>query len=1182
MKTPPPFQAQDFAHPLLPGATLIEASAGTGKTYTLCAIYLRLVLESALTVQQILVTTFTIAATAELRGRIRGLLRNALDAFTIGATENAFVAAVLAHWEGEGEVMRERLTQALRDFDEAAIFTIHSFCQRVLGDRAFESATLANQKLVPDEREMLRAVAVDYWRVKFYDCNDCLAAAAQIAGLNVQKLVDVLGLRLQQPAARILPAAAPGDLDLLCGEIEETFEKIRACWRREEKEVRHHFSVGANGWAKNKYDDAEAMQARLDAIGQCMSVPQGDVEGHRALGYFAASEIASHTRVRRPPPKLEFFDLCEELRLLGRRFDAAVRLDFLHWAPPRLAQQKAQLGVHSYGDLLTRVEASLHGPGGEGMVAAVRARYRAALVDEFQDTDSVQDAIFTRLFGHGEAWLFLIGDPKQAIYSFRGADVFTYLRAAKRVGAERTYTLGTNYRSAEKLVAGTNAIFGRDERSFVLEELHFHPVASCGEREGERFRGDGHEAPLRIWQWEGDPDTTIPEVRAGLLRATAAEIARLLSGSARLGEKPVTPRDIAVLVSANDHARDMQNTLADFGVPSVLLEAESVFRARDARELHTILSAILRPADEALLRGALLTDALGLRFAELDALGKDGAAWERWIYLFRGWHAAWQGPGFMAMFQRFLNEGGVPARLLARGGGERRLTNLLHLSELLQKATLEERLGPRGLVKWLARQMAQPDFGNEEQQVRLERDDEAVRVVTIHKAKGLEYNIVFCPLLIRGASGVREVRFHAAGENALTVDLGSPDEETHRRLAEREALADDVRKIYVALTRAKQRCDFVWGRYKDADSSALGRLLHPPPDLLASIAEMQAHIAGLTQEQQKAQLDALVEQAAGAIAIHPVPSAEAPWYRASMPPPESLTARRFKGSIARDWCVSSFSSLTESHDAEVPDYDFPRPEVIAAESDAPPEGIHALPGGTRTGNCVHEIFENLEFTDDAAINPLVESKLRAFAFPEKWGKTVSDCVRHTLQAPLPDGFRLADLPAESRLAELEFFLPAGRLEAGRLRDLLRADGMEEMDRMDFSPRQGWLKGFIDLLAVHEGRFYIFDWKTNRLGDRGSAYVAPALAAAMAAHRYSLQLHLYTLAVHRYLARRVRGYDYDKHFGGAYYLFLRGIDPLQPRLGVYHRRPKTKTIAALETWLAGPEPDLFEYAAARPT
>jgi exodeoxyribonuclease V beta subunit len=1170
MKTPPPFKAQDFTRALPPGATLIEASAGTGKTYTLCAIYLRLVLESALSVQQILVTTFTIAATAELRGRIRGLLRAALDGFTTGASTDALVAAALKHWKDDADLMRERLTQALRDFDEAAIFTIHSFCQRVLGDRAFESATLTNQKLVPDERELLRAVAVDYWRVKFYDCNDCLAAAAEIAGLTVQKLVDALALRLQQPAARILPAAAPGDLDRLCHEMEETFEKIRACWGREEKELRHHFSDGANGWAKHNYNDAQLVKAKLDAIGHCMSVPNGDVAGHRTLGYFAKSAIAGHTRVRREPPKLEFFDLCEELVVRGRRFDAAVRLDFLHWAPPRLAQQKAQLGVHSYGDLLTRVEASLHGQAGEGMVAAVRARYRAALVDEFQDTDSVQDAIFTRIFGHGDAWLFLIGDPKQAIYSFRGADVFTYLQAARRVGPKRTYTLGTNYRSAEKLVAATNAIFSRDERSFVLEELHFHPVASCGQREDKLFNGDKHAAPLRIWQWEGDPGAAIGEVRAGLLRATAAEIARLLNGPARLGEKPVTPRDIAVLVGANEHARDMQNTLADFGVPGVLLEAESVFRARDARELHTILSAVLRPADEALLRGALLTDALGQSFADLDALSRDGAAWERWAGLFRGWHAAWQGQGFMAAFQRLLADAGVPARLLGRSGGERRLTNLLHLSELLQKATLEERLGPRGLVKWLARQMAQPDVSSDEQQVRLERDDEAVRIVTIHKAKGLEYEIVFCPLLIRGVNGLREIRFHADGENALTVDLGSPDLDAHRTLAEREALADDVRKIYVALTRAKQRCDFVWGHYKDTDISALGWLMHPPPDPLAcNLETLRAHMAELTPEQQQAQLDALLAEAEGAIALHPVPSPKAPRYRASKPPPESLTARKFKGHIARDYCVSSFSSLTESHDAEVPDYDFPRPEVLAPESEATPEGIHALPGGTRTGNCVHEIFEELEFTDDTAIEPLVKSKLLGFAFAaEKWTKTVSDCVRHTLQARLHDGFRLADLRAESRLAELEFFLPAGRLEAVPLRELLRVDGI------DFAPKQGWLKGFIDLLAVHQGRYYIFDWKTNRLGDRGSAYGATSLAAAMSAHRYSLQLHLYTLAVHRYLRQRVPGYNYETHFGGAYYLFLRGIDPREPELGVYHSRPEAKTIAALETWLAGAEADPF--------
>ena len=619
----------------------------------------------------------------------------------------------------------------------------------------------------------------------------------------------------------------------------------------------------------------------------------------------------------------------------------------------------------------------------------------------------------------------------------------------------------------------------------------------------------------------------------------------------------------------------MQNTLADFGVPSVLLEAESVFRARDARELHTILSAILRPANEALLRGALLTDALGLRFAELDALGRDGAAWERWIDLFRGWHAAWQGQGFIAMFQRFLAEGGVPARLLARSGGERRLTNLLHLSELLQKATLEERLGPRGLVKWLARQMAQPDTSSEEQQVRLERDDEAVRVVTIHKAKGLEYNIVFCPLLIRGARGLREIRFHAAGENALTrrprlARCGGASRARRARGAGRRR-AQNLRRPDARETALRLRLGPLQGRgsfgARLADASAARPARRHGGD--AARAHRRAHSRAANRGARRA-------GRGGRRARSRCTPCRARRRRGIAPARRRRRASRranSRGHIARDYCVSSFSSLTESHDAEVPDYDFPRPEVLAAESEAAPEGIHALPGGTRTGNCVHEIFEELEFTDAAALEPLVKAKLLAFAFPpEKWGRTVSDCVRHTLQAPLHDGFRLADLPAESRLAELEFFLPAGRLEAGPLRELLREDGM---DRMDFSPRQGWLKGFIDLLAVHDGRYYIFDWKTNRLGDRGSAYAAPSLAAAMSAHRYSLQLHLYTLAVHRYLRQRVPGYDYETHFGGAYYLFLRGIDPRQPELGVHRCRPEAKTIAALETWLAGAEPILFD-------
>ncbi len=1159
------FDALAVAEPLLRGTTLLEASAGTGKTYALAAIYLRLLLGHGLAVREILVTTFTKAATAELRTRLRSLLRETHDAFRDGHSEHGFAAAALTHWRPEAEAKRVVLAQALREFDEAAVFTIHGFCQRMLGDRGFESGALGEQRLITDEGELLHEVAADYWRTRFYDCADCLSAAAAFARLSVESLAGTLKFRLQQPSARLIPPASEGDLDQLCCAISAAFQEVQNCWVREEKELRHHFSDGPNAWAKAKHGQPELVQQHLDAVSGCLTRAT-PVAGHEELAFFSRSQVDKGTRKASQTPPLAFFDRCEELQVHCERFGRAVQLDFLRWAPPRLAERKTRLGVQSYGDLLARLAESLRGPSGGAMTAAIRARFSAALVDEFQDTDPVQDGIFEQLFGKGEAWLFLIGDPKQAIYGFRGADVFTYLGAARRVGPRRTYTLGTNFRSAPQLVGATNALFQQAPKPFVIEEIAFREVASTDRRDGALFSGDEYAAPFRIWHWQGEKGAApVPQVRQDILTATAAEIARLLAGGGRVGGRAVSPQDIAVLALRNADAHAAQEALARLGVPSVVLQNQSVLKSSSAREMLALLRAVARPADEGLIRGALLTPPLGRSFSEVAALSGDGAEWERTLARFQAWHAAWLSHGFSAMFQRLLREGGVAPRLLGQEGGERSLTNLLHLAELLQKAALEERLGPRGLLRWLEREIRSGSAAAEEHEVRLERDDEAVRIVTVHRSKGLEYPIVFCPIIVPAKKKQRELRFHDPVSHELILDFGSPEAAAHEALAEVEELAEEVRLLYVAVTRAMLRCDIVWGRYGEADKSAAAWLLHPGPEA-EELPQFQARVAALSPEEVRANLEELVSASEGAIALHPMPSADAPRYQAPVGAAKAMAARPFRGTIARGYGVSSFSSLTAAHDAELPDYDAPRPEALAPELDTTPEGIHALPGGTRTGICLHEIFEELDFTNDAALEPLVRSKLAAFSLaPVMWGESVAACVRRVLQTRLRDGFRLADIPSEARLSELEFFLPAGRLEAAPLRALMQTEGL---DRLDFAAREGWLKGFIDLVVVHGGRYFLFDWKSNRLGDRAAAYTPPTLATAMVAHAYGLQLHLYTVALHRYLRQRVPGYDYEQHFGGAYYIFLRGVEPQHPDWGIVQRRPSAATVAGLEQWLEG--------------
>jgi exodeoxyribonuclease V beta subunit len=1173
----PQLDIHDLAAPLDPGATLIEASAGTGKTYTIAAIFLRLIVEHALTAEQILVTTFTIPATAELRDRIRRVLRRALRAFREKHAFEPMTQALLEKYSDRADEIAARLQAALLDFDQARISTIHGFCQRVLQECAFESGSAPETEFVEDESTLMAELVRDFWRQQFYECEECLAAAARCAKLSLESLTALLDLRLKKPLARIIPESKPGTLERLRDEIVAKLDEVRTCWAAGQAAITAPF-VSENTWAKKPFSDEAANALLLESVAKCLHPSAPSLARYDQLLLLSRSSVENGKRVRATAPAHLFHDLCEELCTLGKEYKRAVEWEFLRWAPAELVRRKVRANVTAYSDLLGRLHAELESARGPALIARIRQQYRAALIDEFQDTDAVQEAIFQRIFGgkHEGAdphWLFLIGDPKQAIYGFRGADVFSYLDAAGR--AERRRTLRTNFRSTQALVDGVNAVFSQNKDAFVVDGIGFDPGKASGKNE-RPFTGDGIVAPLRIWAWQGDAETNADDLKGELARATAAEIARLLADGGRIGDEPVRPADIAVLTGWNEEAAYMQEELRRADVASVVLSMSSVFASREATELLQLLAAIAQPTQEKLVRGALLTDLLGATAAGLHAMAADEAGWDAWLQRFHGWHEAWTRRGFIGAFRRVMNELELRRHVVSFEDGERRLTNLVHLSELVQRAASDGQLSPKATVDWLARRVAeaagQSRAKEEDYELRLERDDEAVRIVTVHKSKGLEYPIVFCPFSWKQIAGKpktpERATFHN-DEREVVLDTGSPEVSSHLDRERTERLAEEVRLLYVALTRAKVRCDFALPFTGKATRSAATWLLqNPPPEAARDVDLLGTRIQELQATGWYQNLQNLADSAPDSIAIVEVPPITPPPVVAkkSLKAPAALAARAFTARIETDFCVSSFSSLTADASADVPEqYVAP-----AGEEPLPKENrtdIHAFPAGARPGLCLHEIFERLDFSKPENLDALVHAKLTDYSLePTRWTPAVAQCIRHVLDVPLADGFSLNSIASRERLTEREFHLQAGRLEPRELRRILGSG--EEPGGLDFSARRGWLKGFIDLIFRQDGRFYIADWKSNRLGAGPAAYVRESIDASMRAHHYGLQAHLYALALHRYLQQRQRGYDYERHFGGIYYFFLRGVDPATPELGIWRERPTFETIQSLERWLKG--------------
>jgi exodeoxyribonuclease V beta subunit len=1226
----------DLVNVSLTGRKLVESSAGTGKTYAITSLYVRLLLERRLSASQILVVTFTEAATEDLKRRIRTRIREAASAFASGETKDEFLAGLLKNTADWTQAHRG-LSDALRTLDEAAIFTIHAFCQRVLQDNAFETGSLFEADFITNQDGLLREIVDDFWRVELYPASPLFIRHAWQNSLTPESLLQFVKQGLAWPWLEVIPETekpGPNVQKALEQAAWKAYQALGSAWessKTEISEVLLHYEGLHRGIYRLQTveNDLREMQSYLTAQNP-LNLPAG-------LERFCTSKLAKSLKGKYAAPKHEFFDLSEDLRNACASLQAcfnqsvlALKATLAAFVRGELRKRKRQLHLRSFDDLLLDLHDVLAGPGRQRLVKSLRQRYAAALIDEFQDTDPLQYAIFQSLFSRGpavaggptvvggptvagatavadatvagpaeagETAMFLIGDPKQAIYSFRGADVFAYMQAARDV--EERLTLIRNWRSTEALVAAVNRIFQNVRDPFVFPEIEFHAVQAGRSDTGDFvWEGEDSPAPLKLWLMpRTEPDKPINKSRANeeLPAAVAGEIVRWLqagvSGKAWVEGNPMAARHIAVLVRTNEEARLMQAALQAVGVPSVIHSDESVFKSPEALELQRLLAAVAEPGNEGKVRAALATELLGVTGAELARLAQHETDWDGWLEAFALYRSLWLDEGFMTMVAALMTQQQVRSRLLALPGGERRLTNLLHCCELLHQAALESGLGVEELLKWLAAARQTGTARLEEHQIRLETDEQAVKIVTVHKSKGLQYPIVFCPFCWNTGAGARtgEVIFHdvkRAGK--LVMDIGSPDWEVHERIAEREDLAENARLLYVALTRAEYRCVVVWGAFRDAGGSALAYLFHPPARLApASLVEdINAHFSALSDDDILRDLQPLAESGRASIVVASVPE---PSPHAYAPPARQATAlvcRTLSREIPRGWGIASFSSLIagKARDPEQPDRDAlwgrkeeaPEPPLPLPRS----RSFLDFPRGRRAGTALHELFETVDFSLQPveAARQLVKEKLARFGFEAAWQEPVLQMLCDVLSTPLdPDdaAFTLSSLPQEKRLHELEFTFPLDLLTSKRLRAAfavhrsleLPAALLEALGQLDFVPVRGAMKGFIDLVFERDGRFYLADWKSNFLGRRLEDYGQAALREAMMKELYVLQYHLYAVALDRYLAFRIPEYQYRTHFGGVYYLFLRGMNLQQgSECGVFRDRPSEGLIRELSRCL----------------
>ncbi|MBN9410556.1 MAG: exodeoxyribonuclease V subunit beta [Burkholderiales bacterium] len=1248
----------------LRGSRLIEASAGTGKTFTIAALYLRLVLGHGgdaafgrpLSPRDILVVTFTEAATQELRDRIRARLAEAADVFSadpdaVHDDGNLLHALRADYAPDRWPACARALRLAAEAMDEAAVSTIHGWCNRMLREHAFDSGALFTQTLEADAGDLFAEAVRDYWRSFFAPLPLAQATAVRAWWPDPQALGATVGRLL--PVRDALPEGQPPGQALResIDERARVLAALKAPWRAWVAELQ----AWLDDAVANKQVDARRLQPRyyqpwLDGLRQWAEGDAQEPFDGKSTGWMRLTPqgLAEVCKPGVTPPDHPALNAMCSLRAQIDALPDGLQPLLAHatrWIAARLAAEQARRAQMGFDDLLAQLDTALRGPNGERLAALIRQQFPVALIDEFQDTDPLQYRIFDAVYRVADddprTAVVLIGDPKQAIYAFRGADIHTYL-AARADTQGRHATLGTNFRSSQPMVAAVNHVFAQAEArpdgagAFLFRApdgdnpLPFFAVDAKGR--AEHWQRNGARVPaLTCWFLEGEGDAARPPGRDDAQRRLAAscatEIVALLSESqqGRTGFadaagalRPVTTGDIAVLVNNGGEARAVREALAARGVRSVYLSDKgSVFQSPVAPDLQRWLAACAEPDDDRLLRAALGTATLGLSWAELDRLNHDELHWEDRVLQFRRYQQIWRRQGVLPMLRHLLHDFRVPTRLLAQGqaGGERALTDLLHLAELLQIES-HQIDGEHALLRHLAEALAGDGGDAEARRLRLESDADLVKVVTVHKSKGLEYPLVFLPF----ATAFRPAR-------ADDLPLKWHDDAGHARVslvadadalarADRERLGEDLRKLYVALTRARFATWIGAAPLVEVERSALGYLLGGGQPLSAT---------GLRDA-----LRALADGGPrGALGVQPAPEPSGEIYRAANAEPRWLPEPPLPQGVREPWWIASYTALRARGDGRVIGIDedavadgpaeAPGAAASAAEDTyaeesaqadtaadvlpidddaparaAPPAGqlalrldadvsLHGFARGATPGSFLHALLEaagregfaraQADGAVRARLDELIDRGCQQAGWDE-WVPVLRDWLQGWLTTPLrldalvPGASPVAPAQLQVMQVEMEFWLSATRVDAAALDALVCRHTLGGAPRAALAPQQvnGMLKGFIDLVFEHEGRYYVADYKSNWIGGDDAAYTPEALRVAVLHHRYELQYVLYVFALHRLLRARLPGYDYDLHVGGAVYLFLRGH--AAPGQGLHLERPPRVLIDALDALFMG--------------
>ncbi len=1201
---------------------VIEASAGTGKTYTLEHLVAELVIVHRVPLEQILVVTFTDKATREMRERVRDTLRRVLDTETSVGPETPA-------WEIDADA-RGRVADALAVFDRAPISTIHAFCQRVLTENAFDCARLLRQEQV-ESREVF---------------GDAFREEIRVALVEAEPLRPVLELAISTySVARIEESLYRWYVER--GRPEPAFDRARA--REALSAMPTRRDLGPSGMVTRllaeglKRNPKKVVPQLLRSLAPLVDAARADEPIFELLldyWRWAEADAPGPTTTLRylrkylgrggSPPIASLATRVEALAAAGGTVIGVLVGELLPRIVARLGERKSERGHFDFDDMLRTLREALLAPGGAALIDELRRRYRYALVDEFQDTDRAQWDIFrTLFFDHDGPWrLVVIGDPKQAIYGFRNADVYTYHGAAERIrgAGGAVVPLTVSYRSTAPFLDALNRIL---EEGFFTGVNRYDSPVSCGRTELRLLDASGVDAPpISLVHLVGRPRLRAAWVAAALSTHVATEIGAILDGALQVdrgeGPRAIAPSDIHVLCRSRGDAQAVGLALTDAQIPHAFYKQSGLFKTEAARHVWELLRAVEDPGDRVRRLHAWLTPFFAVPLRQLEAC-RDLPADHPLSSKLREWRSMADAQRWAALFSDMLDGTGLVQRELFAANAERDLTDYQHVLEVMLEESHHGRRSLTQLVERLGAFIAGAELpaGQSGDVQRLESERKAVQILTMHKSKGLEAEVVFVVGgLVEPPDDRLDPRVVHDGDGARLAWLGDPPSAVRERM-DRERREEAERLLYVAMTRARSRLylpyfgppppesapdldrpsaphdpicyeldtqptspptpgqltlffDDPGGGARDSaleESPAdyqLGRMTGPYRVLNERLAQLVGEGAAepgadgpslfervVVPVRPEARVSPEVDLALGAWRSDAALEVEAP---------DPRFARALSERAGFD--ITSYTrmkrSKTEAFD-----------EGLAAlggalEPDvAPPPMPGTLPGGSAVGVFLHEVLERLPFDcvgevdllEDPDLRALFERRALANGIDEAHLAEAARLIREALLAPLAlaGGARLeGGLASLARVAkEMPFLLPIPERAHPRLGSPPPAPGDPAL-----SIDRGFIRGVIDLVAEHDGRYHVVDYKSDRL----ASYAAEEVAAHVELH-YLVQARLYTIGALR--ALRIHDeVDYQARFGGLLYAFLRGMPEGG---GVYVARPAWDEVVAWERALLEDEP-----------